>query len=782
LEQSKNSSEVLAAIILLVCCLPCASAQLLDRKHIAKDAHQFFDVYRSIEMSRFERTDAAPQFSPNGRYFAVVTSRGIVESDNIESTLRIFRSRDVLRYLRSEYSLPPRGSVIAKVAVTPKAEYHNSYEPVISAVRWLPTSKGLLFLAQNLHGNRQLCRINLSSSFVQKLTRADHDISQYDAERDSIVYRRTASIVDTAGEPINAYARDVSGVPLPQIIFPLANARSNISDLWVIQGRHTTRLMDPVARHPITLSHQPPPIRQWSPLSLSPDGKKLVVLLPVRSIPASWQNYEPALASLRPRFGDAQDSASHLPVQYSLIDLRSHQTIPLVKAPNAYQFGYGSRNLALWSLDGRSLLVTNTYVPLKLKVNSSDWNGLRPCAALVITLISKKNTCVVFDRGTNAPLVDASITDPDDIFLRFANAPIGEHYRCRHGIWQMVPPVVNEEDHLATSEIARSRVLSIAIRQDLNTPQALWATDTQSRRSKRLWDPNPQLSGIDLGEATIYRWKDATGYPWRGGLVKPPNYDPGRRYPLVIQTHGFEENEFLADGAYTTAFSARALAAAGIIVLQMADRWDDLESSSEASHRVLAFESAIEQLSDDGLIDPRRVGVIGFSRTCYHVESALIHNPKLFAAATIADGIDESYMQYLLASVGGLGSEPEALYGGKPLGAGLERWVQDAPGFHLDLVQTPLRIEAIAAPGVLSEWETYSLLWTQAKPVDLIYYPLGQHILQRPLERLASEQGNVDWFRFWLNRDEDPDPAKTQEYARWRHLLELKTEKHSPNS
>ena len=46
------------------------------------------------------------------------------------------------------------------------------------------------------------------------------------------------------------------------------------------------------------------------------------------------------------------------------------------------------------------------------------------------------------------------------------------------------------------------------------------------------------------------------------------------------------------------------------------------------------------------------------------------------------------------------------------------------------------------------------------KPVDLIYIPDAQHILQKPKQRYASQQGNVDRFRFWLPGYEDPDLAK----------------------
>ena len=57
--------------------------------------------------------------------------------------------------------------------------------------------------------------------------------------------------------------------------------------------------------------------------------------------------------------------------------------------------------------------------------------------------------------------------------------------------------------------------------------------------------------------------------------------------------------------------------------------------------------------------------------------------------------------------------------------------------------------------------------------MDLIQLPNAAHIIAKPLERLASEQGDVDWFDFWLNGDEDPDPTKAGQYARWRELRKL---------
>lgn len=31
----------------------------------------------------------------------------------------------------------------------------------------------------------------------------------------------------------------------------------------------------------------------------------------------------------------------------------------------------------------------------------------------------------------------------------------------------------------------------------------------------------------------------------------------------------------------------------------------------------------------------------------------------------------------------------------------------------------------------------------------------------------------MDWFDFWLKGEEDPDPAKAEQYTRWRELRRL---------
>jgi len=93
--------------------------------------------------------------------------------------------------------------------------------------------------------------------------------------------------------------------------------------------------------------------------------------------------------------------------------------------------------------------------------------------------------------------------------------------------------------------------------------------------------------------------------------------------------------------------------------------------------------------------------------------------------------------------------------------------------FNMDKVSTPLRVEAVGSSGILVEWEPYAILRYLRKPADLILIDYGTHPLSNPNERLASQGGNVDWFRFWLTNEEDSDPSKASQYARWRGLRTL---------
>src|SRR5207253_6983704 len=85
----------------------------------------------------------------------------------------------------------------------------------------------------------------------------------------------------------------------------------------------------------------------------------------------------------------------------------------------------------------------------------------------------------------------------------------------------------------------------------------------------------------------------------------------------------------------------------------------------------------------------------------------------------------------------------------------------------------PVQLEAYGPRSVLGMWEWYAGLQRLDKPVDFVYLPGAAHILVRPSDRMVSQGSTVDWFSFWLKGEEDPDPAKAEQYVRWRELRKL---------
>jgi dipeptidyl aminopeptidase/acylaminoacyl peptidase len=291
-----------------------------------------------------------------------------------------------------------------------------------------------------------------------------------------------------------------------------------------------------------------------------------------------------------------------------------------------------------------------------------------------------------------------------------------------------------------------------------------------------LLDLNPQFDDLKFARVEEIEWKGSDGHDVRGGLYYPVHYVAGKRCPLVIQTHGWNPKKFWIDGPWTWAFAAQALAGKGFAVLQVPDPDEDLAGTpGETARAVAAFEGAIEYLDGTGLIDRARVGLIGFSRTGIYMRYALTHSDYHFSAASVMDSNDGGYFQYLVLSNAspGWAEYSEGINGGSPYGEGLKKWMEHSLGFSIDKVRTPLRIVSPRPSSVLLEWEWFAALVRLSKPVEMVMMQDGEHILQKPWDRVISQQGNVDWFCFWLKGEEDPGPAKAEQYARWRELRKL---------
>jgi hypothetical protein len=765
----------------------CIGTSQVHSQQTNVETNRGFSVRDSIEMTTFSDPytrypSETCKLSPDGKHFMLITTRGLLQKNELESRLWVLSGATVEKYLKGTSPLPPHPRMVLRVVGPPEASQSNSYGSLITAAEWSSDSLSILTLVEKNEGHRHIVRTSLSGvSSIDLTPGRSTDVESFSEAHGTIAYLVRAD-TNYAGRQLSAQGAQAPSVVLTgsmlfHILYPkLFTEPASFTDpltLWVhYKGANRKLTESDTQFFPAAAAH-------LFRLAVSPDGDKLIAALPVPDVLPSWFAYQSASSTLHfehPLAGADRSGKDYAwPWEYSFVDLETRTSHQLVAAPSDYTTGFEDTFEASWSRSGKEVLFTSSYLPLP-KGSTPSPGALRPCAAAIYSVPDGTTSCLAYARFPERTeyLRSASFGDSDEeILLRWLHDGIEtvEVYERRDGRW-VLQTGDQAKDHGAADIV-------LSLHQDIDIAPSLWATNETTGIGKILWNPNPQLAGVALGRARVYRWKDSSGYNWRGGLVLPPCYVPGHRYPLVLQTHGFyNDHEFLVDGSFTTGFAAQPLAAAGIVVLQMEDREDRhlLPAQQEASMTVMGIEAAIDRLDKDGLIDPARVGIIGFSRTHWYVEQALIHSPQRYKAATLIDGVDQSYVTRILFGASNRLStrESDAANGTMPFGPGLEQWFKTAAGFNLDKVQAAVRIEAIGPPSILGEWETYSSLFQQGKPVDFIEIPNGQHILQRPRDRYVSQQGNVDWYRFWLQAYERPNPEDPDQYKRWEHLRELR--------
>src|SRR5690606_25118478 len=254
---------------------------------------------------------------------------------------------------------------------------------------------------------------------------------------------------------------------------------------------------------------------------------------------------------------------------------------------------------AAWSPDGQYVAASGTYLPPDPRTGKGL---LTTCGAVVVDMRTRGFQCLVDSAIADAaPVQGLSWQGTDQLRVQFNNASSLD-YQQQNGRWLPAASVA--------AAAPDSPPLELSIRQALNDPPTLYAKDLKSGRERRIFDPNPQLADIAMGTVTEVFWTDAHGETINGGLVKPADFVPGKRYPLVIQTHNFRPRRFFRTGISDTASAGRALAARGILVLQVDEPSDDyMFTPQEATENgTNVYLAAIDKLVSDGIVDPERVG------------------------------------------------------------------------------------------------------------------------------------------------------------------------------
>jgi dipeptidyl aminopeptidase/acylaminoacyl peptidase len=743
-----------------------------------------FTVEDSIGMQRFTSPDPdlserVTSFSPDGRFFAVVTTRGLLKENLIESTIWLFDEHMVKAFAHD-----PTVARLAKPKMLAHFKGVNDTEPgdspaSVRSLRWSNDGRSLFFLARANSAKWHLYRAVVAQKKISRLTPATQDVAGFDFMGERIAY--------AVALPCALYPRSRVEVGTGLPIEALRNTKRRIScpnrnQLWTVKRGHVRAVIDPT-RKKVERSNT---YYGDTMLAMSPNGRYAIVARAVEEIRRKWERYAPGfvgtngiIAASPERIKLAYDV--EVPEELILVDLVTGANSVVVNAPLGRDLFYLGPTEVSWSPDGRSVILTNLMLPLDAGTEAEKSERL--AAAYVVQLDLQTHSLKFVTRLKHNGPNDLHSWSPKQFQIDWlhgkltveysAFGPNPETYRLDKGHWVLTDTSSEISSASATAPI------NVMVRQDLNTPPALFVGLGRSAGYAQIWDPNPQFKNLVFGHSEAFSWKDEDGEEVRGVLIRPPDYQPNRQYPLVIEARSYRQDRFVVDGTYATAVAAQAMAADGLMVLQAGEpavpKGESFRKGTAAA--LDGYKAAVAKLAAEGLVDPRRVGIIGFSRTCDNVMYAVTRAPGLFAAATIANGFTYGVMGYLEIVDGTINNGAMKQwwlhYGGNPLGDALETFEQESLPFNLYRVMTPVRVETRDPDGMLTDWETYAGLRSLDKPVDLILLPYATHVVSMPADVYASQQGDVDWFRFWLQGYEDPAPAKATQYRRWENLCDL---------
>jgi dipeptidyl aminopeptidase/acylaminoacyl peptidase len=676
------------------------------------------------------------RFSPDGKRFVVATQKGNPETNENDYSLLLFDTANVFE--------DPKPKLLVSLA-------SRSNREGIKNVKWRDNET--VYFIGEAHETAQVYSINIDSQRLIQCTQHPTALVDFDVdEAGDLVYAadpeppREEYIAERIGHGFVVTTETLGDIPQNKAAF---REPSGAQGEEVFIQRRGEKAIHVVLRDRYV------PLR---PISLAPTGDRAVFAVVVRDVPPVWGEYDSPLIQAEVRAYRRAGTTAWI-MRYMLVDLKTGNATPLLAGP----IESGSAATA-WSSDGTKIVVSGAFLPLA-DSDPAEREARRKHAFAVAVDVQTGR----FEKISEEGLVVAR-WDKKSHQLYFRGAPGAsatdqKAYTKSPSGWVEVEP--------RNPEMQKSELPEVTLDQGLNTPPKLFASDPEHARKTMLLDPNPQFAEFEFGTVKAVQWKASDGHEVEGDLYLPPDYRKGPRYPLVIQTHASTRTEFWINGPWNSAFAAQPLAAQGIVVLQIGHGTESggymshHRSLEEGPREMAAYEGAIDYLDRLGIVDRGRVGIIGFSRTQYHVEYTLTHSSYSFAAVTLADGFDGSYLQYLANPY----SEKDYVFvnGGPPFGATFANWLEHSPSFRLDRLHMPVRIESYRG-GIVGSWELFSVLTHLGRPAELVYLPDAAHLLVKPWERLTSQQGNVDWFSFWLKGEEDPDPSKGEQYVRWRAM------------
>jgi dipeptidyl aminopeptidase/acylaminoacyl peptidase len=290
-------------------------------------------------------------------------------------------------------------------------------------------------------------------------------------------------------------------------------------------------------------------------------------------------------------------------------------------------------------------------------------------------------------------------------------------------------------------------------------------SDTAEFRPRKLTSQTEQVKGWKLGVREVISWKSEDGTLIEGILIKPADFDPAKKYPLLCVIHGGPtgiDRPVLLDTRY---YPSDLWTARGALVLKVnyrgsagyGEKFRQLNVRNLGVGDAWDVESGVRSLIQKGFIDEKRIACMGWSQGGY-ISAFLTTTSKLFAAISVGAGISNWATYYYNTDI-----TPFTIhYLGADPAADPEIYRKTSPMSYIKQAKTPTLIqhgELDRRVPIPNAYELRQGLEDRGVKVEMIVYKGYGHGITKPKSMRAVMEHNMAWFGHYLWGDPAPEFA-----------------------
>lgn len=292
----------------------------------------------------------------------------------------------------------------------------------------------------------------------------------------------------------------------------------------------------------------------------------------------------------------------------------------------------------------------------------------------------------------------------------------------------------------------------------------LWQSNTAFSDMKKISLANPQQRDYAWGTIEHYEWTSLDGQQLKGLLVKPENFDPNKKYPMIVNFYersSHRLHQHRAPYAHRSTINYTYYANQGYLIFNPDVPYKIGYPGESAYDAVL---SGVSSLISEGFVDENNIGLQGHSWGGYQV-AHIITKTNLFKCAESGAPVVNMFSAY-----GGIrwGSglsrmfqyeQTQSRIGGtiwdKPL-----RYLENSPIFFADKIETPVLILHNDKDGAVPWYqgiEFFVAMRRLNKAAWLLNYNNEPHWPVKRQNRLDFNHRMQQFFDFYLK--DAPEPA-----------------------